>query len=143
MPDYSPHDKCLNFGDIRISSMYFQSLDALACVVAITTAEQIVDKFKNHSKLDQLLYKGITEEKGHIRFTGVWLSKGENGKYKLTCGVYFNDVKRECKLDMNIRMLKLTLMYNIAIYVHSDLLHHRRPILGRNVLENRQTVFSQ
>ena len=143
MPDYSPHDQYLSLNDIGTSSMYLQSLTAPACVLAITTTEQIVDQFKDQSKLNQFLYKGITEENGHIRFTGVWLSKEENGKYKLTCGVYFKDVKRECKLHLNIRMLKLALMHNIPIYVHSDLLRHKRPILGRSVLEVRRTAISQ
>ena len=86
---------------------------------------------------------GITDENEHIRFTSAWLRKGENGKYKLTCRVYLNNVKRECKLDMNICMLKLTLMYNIPIYVHQDHFHQKRPIPRCNVLENYWTVFSQ
>lgn len=138
MPDYSAHDKCVRFGDVGTSSVYFQSLNAPACVLAVTTAENIVDKFKDHSKLHQFLYRAITEEAEQIKLTGVWLSKGENGEYKLRCGVYFDGVKRECKLDMSIRMLKLALMYDIPIYVHRDLLRHRRPILGRHVLESRR-----
>jgi hypothetical protein len=85
---------------------------------------------------------GFTEENEDIRFTGVWLSKGESGKYKLICRVCFNNVKRKCTLDMNIHMLKLVLVYDIPIYMHCNLLCHERPIFGRNIMENCRTVFS-
>ena len=144
MPDYSPHDRYLNFGDIGTSSMYFSIVGCTCMGIG-----NHIDR-RNHRQVqgsletwNQFLYMGITEENEHIRFTSVWLSKGENGKYKLTCRVYFNNVKRECKLDMNIHMLKLVWMYNIPIYVHSNLLRHKMLILGGNILGNCRTVFSQ
>lgn len=59
MPDDSLHDKYVNFGDVGTSSMYFQSLDVPACVLAITSIEQIVDKFKDHLKLKPISVHGV------------------------------------------------------------------------------------
>lgn len=58
MPGCSLHDKYVNFGDIGTSSMYFQLLDVPACVLAITSIEQIVDKLKDHLKLKPISVHG-------------------------------------------------------------------------------------
>lgn len=110
------------FGDLTTPCMFYQSICAPACILAILTTKEIVDKYMDHAKLNQFLHKGVVEENEHVKFTGVWLKGGENGEYKVMFKIYLKKVEMECKLEMSIHALKIALEYNIPIYVHRDIL---------------------
>lgn len=110
------------FGNLTTPCMFFQSMSAPACVLPIVTTKEIVGKYTDRMKLNQFLHKGIIEENEHVKFTGVWLKRGENNEYKSTVKFYLKKVEMECTLEMSLDALKLTLDYNIPIYMHQDIL---------------------
>ena len=111
-------------GDLTTSTpcMFFQSISAPACILAISTTEEIVDRYTDRARRNQFLRKGAAEKYKHVKFTGVWLTGGENGEYKLTFKIYLKKVEMECKFEMSIHALKIALEYDVPIYVHRDVL---------------------
>ena len=95
--------------------MFFQSISAPACILAISTTEEIVDMYTDRARLNQFLRKGAAEKYKHVKFTGVWLKGGENGEYKLTFNIYLKKVEMDCKFEMSIHALKIALEYDVPI----------------------------